>query len=82
MSPDYYRQIGEQIFKNFKRKHGKSYTTVLKTTLVNEFGKPLKALIKYLTKEHRSYCAPPSMSGGLGMLPLDYQYKDGKKQEE
>lgn len=82
MAPDYYRGVSEQVFKNFKRKHGKSYTTVLKNALVNDFGKPLKALVKYLTKEHRSYCAPSSMSGGLGLLPLDYRYKDGVKQED
>ena len=82
MAPDYYRGVTVQIFRNFKRKHGKSYTTVLKNALVSDFGKPLKSLIKYLVKDHRAFCAPTSLSGGLGMLPFDYRFKNGVKQEE
>lgn len=81
MADEYYQNVQAQVFKNFKRKHKKTYTSVLKEALVNDFGKPLKSLITYLTKEHQSYCASGDVSAGLGILPLDYLYENGTKQE-
>ena len=36
-------------------------------------------LIRYLKEEHLPHCLPRDLSSGLGSLPVDYVYLNGKK---
>lgn len=76
----YYSKVDKAVFAEYKNKAGKGFTEKLNEVILIDFGEPLKTLIDYLKKEHYKYCPPSNASSGLGGLPLDYQFKNGKRQ--
>lgn len=63
----------------WEKKHGKSVQASIDEALVENVGKPLDSLLKYLEFNHSQYCVPSSVSSGLATLPLQFIYKNGTK---
>ncbi|XP_068740719.1 uncharacterized protein [Montipora capricornis] len=80
LNDDYFSNITAEMKTSWKNDHkGKSVKESLEEYLVEYVGKPMTELFRYLDTDHYRYCVPSNFSSGLGSLPLDHVWVDGKE---
>lgn len=64
---------------NITAKYGKNASILVEESLITNVGSPLLDLFEYLGSEHIPHCVPNNVSSGLGTLPVDYVYYNGRR---
>lgn len=77
--PRWLAGLDKRASEAWGKKHGKSVQASIDEALVENVGKPLDSLLKYLEFNHSQYCVPSNVSSGLATLPLQFIYKNGIK---
>ena len=76
---DMYKNLSPDVNQKWKNKYDKDYVDMVKTAVIDYFGKPLHKLITFLKNDHVDYCVPSKISSGLAKLPLMSVYKNGEE---
>ena len=78
LSSSFYKQLNTSVNDTWLRLYGKPIQESIKEALIDGFGKPMLKLMRYLEFNHSVHCLPNDLSSGLGNLPVDYVYYNGK----
>ena len=80
LRPSFYSKLSSATNHTWSKENNRSSVDLsIKTALIDGFGKPILALLKYLEFNHSLYCLPDDVSSGLGNLPVDYIYYNGTR---
>ena len=78
LSTWFYHQLNTSVNDTWIKLYGKPIRESIKEALIDGFGKPMLKLMRYLEFNHSIHCLPNDLSSGLGNLPVDYVYYNGK----
>lgn len=77
LNPKFLENITEPERLKWRQKYNVSIQKSLNTSILNNLGKPLKELIRYLEDDYLSHCPPSNVSSGYASLPIPYVYTNG-----
>lgn len=75
----YLTKLQDGVEDSWSKKHtGRNISSSIREALTDGIGQPLIDLMHYLEFDHMRHCLPNDDASGLGGLPVDYVYIDGK----
>ncbi|KAL9959270.1 hypothetical protein ACROYT_G032580 [Oculina patagonica] len=77
LSKEFLDELTPDVREAWTQQTGQSVEDYLKHSLIQNLGRPLHNLIRFLETEYMRHCVPNNASSGLSSLPLPHVYVNG-----